>query len=206
MQTGLLKQGEDCENIFLFWRLHHSGGQRYPCRRLDRKIRRIGVPARRPSPSTFYNLGVRKHSSLQIRERWASEYRSRVNDATVPYLIFCFGTVDMAAPNGNVAVPMQESTQNAQAILSEAQMEAPVLMMGPPPVKNPDHLERLNKLNETYAGLCLDLGVAYLDLLKGLPAVYVADLDDGLHPGKTGNMLIAEQLLNAPIVQGWIRS
>ena len=157
-------------------------------------------------PSTFYNLGVRKHSSLQIRERWASEYRSRVNDATVPYLIFCFGTVDMAAPNGNVAVPMQESTQNAQAILSEAQMEAPVLMMGPPPVKNPDHLERLNKLNETYAGLCLDLGVAYLDLLKGLPAVYVADLDDGLHPGKTGNMLIAEQLLNAPIVQGWIRS
>ena len=90
--------------------------------------------------------------------------------------------------------------------LSEAQMEAPVLMMGPPPVKNPDHLERLNKLNETYAGLCLDLGVAYLDLLKGLPAVYVADLDDGLHPGKTGNMLIAEQLLNAPIVQGWIRS
>ena len=164
---------------------------------------RAGLPV---PPSTFYNLGVRKNSSLQIRERWASEYRSRVNDATVPYLIFCFGTVDMAAPNGNVAVPMQESTQNAQAILSEAQMEAPVLMMGPPPVKNPDHLERLNKLNETYAGLCLDLGVAYLDLLKGLPAVYVADLDDGLHPGKTGNMLIAEQLLNAPIVQGWIRS
>ena len=187
MQTGLLKQGEDCENIFLFWRLHHSGG--------------LPVP-----PSTFYNLGVRKHSSLQIRERWASEYRSRVNDATVPYLVFCFGTVDMAAPNGNVVVPMQESIQNAQAILSEAQMEAPVLMMGPPPVKNPDHLERLNKLNETYAGLCLDLGVAYLDLLNGLPAVYVADLDDGLHPGKTGNMLIAEQLLNAPIVQGWIRS
>lgn len=164
---------------------------------------RAGLPV---PPSTFYNLGVRKHSSLQIRARWASEYRSRVNDATVPYLVFCFGTVDMAAPNGNVVVPMQESIQNAQAILSEAQMEAPVLMMGPPPVKNPDHLERLNKLNETYAGLCLDLGVAYLDLLKGLPAVYVADLDDGLHPGKTGNMLIAEQLLNAPIVQGWIRS
>lgn len=115
----------------------------------DWRPQRAGLPV---PPSTFYNLGVRKHSSLQIRERWASEYRSRVNDATVPYLIFCFGTVDMAAPNGNVAVPMQESTQNAQAILSEAQMEAPVLMMGPPPVKNPDHLERLNKLNETYAG------------------------------------------------------
>ena len=55
---------------------------------------RAGLPV---PPSTFYNLGVRKHSSLQIRERWVSEYRSRVNDATVPYLIFCFGTVDMAA-------------------------------------------------------------------------------------------------------------
>lgn len=46
----------------------------------------------------------------------------------------------------------------------------------------------------------------YLDSSQRVPAVYVADLDDGLHPGKTGNMLIAEQLLNAPIVQGWIRS
>ena len=164
---------------------------------------RTGLPV--PS-STFYNLGARKHSSLQIRERWASEYRSRVNDATVPYLIFCFGTVDMAAPNGNVVIPIKDSIQNAQAILSEAQMEAPVLMMGPPPVKNPEHMERLNKLNETYAGLCLDLGVAYLDLLKGLPAVYVADLDDGIHPGKTGNALIAEQLLTAPIVQSWLQS
>ena len=112
----------------------------------------------------------------------------------------------MAAPNGNVVVPIKDSIQNAQAILSEAQMEAPILMMGPPPVKNPEHMERLNKLNETYAGLCLDLGVAYLDLLKGLPAVYVADLDDGLHPGKTGNALIAEQLLTAPIVQSWLQS
>ena len=29
---------------------------------------RAGLPV---PPSTFYNLGVRKHSSLQIRERWA---------------------------------------------------------------------------------------------------------------------------------------
>ena len=164
---------------------------------------RAGLPV---PPSTFYNLGVRKHSSLQIRERWASEYRSRVNDATVPYLVFCFGTVDMAAPNGNVIVPMKESIQNAQAIISEAQMEAPVLMMGPPPVKNPDHLERLNKLNETYAGLCLDLGVAYLDLLKGLPAVYVADLDDGSIPGKNGKHADCRTASQCPIVQGWIRS
>lgn len=164
---------------------------------------RAGLPV---PPSTFYNLGVRKHSSLQIRERWLSEYRSRINDASVPYLVFCFGTVDMAAPDGDTVVSMKDSIQNAQAILSEAQMEAPVLMMGPPPVKNPNHFERLNKLSETYAGLCLDLGVAYLDLLKKLPAVYVADLDDGLHPGKTGNMLIAEQLLNAPIMMDWLRS
>lgn len=164
---------------------------------------RAGLPV---LPSTFYNLGVRKHSSLQIRERWLSEYRSRINDASVPYLVFCFGTVDMAAPNGSVVVPMKDSIQNAQAILSEAQMVAPVLMMGPPPVKNPDHQERLKKLNETYAGLCLDLGVAYLDLLNGLPAVFVADLDDGLHPGKTGNLLIAEQLLKAPIMMDWLRN
>ena len=39
-------------------------------------------------PSTFYNLGVRKHASRHIRRRWLSEYRARLNDAAVPYLIF----------------------------------------------------------------------------------------------------------------------
>ena len=45
---------------------------------------RAGLPV---PPSTFYKLGVPKHSSLQIRERWAAEYSTRVRDATVPYLI-----------------------------------------------------------------------------------------------------------------------
>lgn len=157
-------------------------------------------------PSTFYNLGVRKHASSHIRRRWLSEYRARLNDATVPYLVFCFGTVDMAAPKGSVVVPPKESLENARAILSEAQREAPVLMISAPPVKNPEHQQRIARLDEAYAGLCRELGVEYLDLQADLPSAYVDDLADGLHPGAQGNLLIAERLLAAPIMREWFRN
>lgn len=157
-------------------------------------------------PSTFYNLGVRKHASRHIRQRWLSEYRARLNDATVPYLLFCFGTVDMAAPQGSVAVPLEESLENARAVLSEARREAPVLMISAPPVKNPEHQQRIVQLDEAYAKLCRELGVEYLDLQAELPSAYVEDLADGLHPGARGNLLIAERLLAAPIMREWFRN
>lgn len=157
-------------------------------------------------PSTFYNLGVRKHASRHIRQRWLSEYRARLNDATVPYLLFCFGTVDMAAPQGSVVVPLEESLENARAVLSEARREAPVLMISAPPVKNPEHQQRIVQLDEAYAKLCRELGVEYLDLQAELPSAYVEDLADGLHPGARGNLLIAERLLAAPIMREWFRN
>lgn len=157
-------------------------------------------------PSTFYNLGVRKHASRHIRQRWLSEYRARLNDATVPYLLFCFGTVDMAAPQGSVVVPLEESLENARAVLSEARREAPVFMISAPPVKNPEHQQRIVQLDEAYAKLCRELGVEYLDLQAELPSAYVEDLADGLHPGARGNLLIAERLLAAPIMREWFRN
>ena len=156
-------------------------------------------------PSTFYNLGVRKHASRHIRQRWLSEYRARLNDATVPYLLFCFGTVDMAAPQGSVAVPLEESLENARSILSEARREAPVLMISAPPVKNPEHQQRIVQLDKAYAKLCRELGVEYLDLQAELPSAYVENLADGLHPGARGN-LIAERLLAALIMREWFRN
>ena len=155
-------------------------------------------------PSTFYNLGVRKHSSRQIRERWLGEYRCRINAASVPYLLFCFGTVDMAAPNGEVVVPLPESLENARAILTEARTEAPVLLLTPPPVQNPEHQARIASLCAAYAALCRDMNLPCLDLQE-LPPAYVADLGDGLHPGPVGNRLIAERLLAAPTMRTWMQ-
>ncbi len=157
-------------------------------------------------PSTFYNLGVRKHSSRQIRDRWRSEYQCRINPASVPFLIFCFGTVDMAAPNGEPVVPMMESLENTKAILLEASREAPVLLMSPPPVTNPDHQARIAELVMAQARLCAEYAIPYLNLQEALPPVFLADLDDGLHPGAAGNRLIAEKLLDEPALHEWITS
>lgn len=155
-------------------------------------------------PSTFYNLGARRHSSRHIRQRWLAEYRARLTPETASHLIFCFGTVDMAAPKGEVAVPLKDSLENARAILAEAQAEAPVLLISAPPVKNPEHCRRIGELNAAYAELCFNLGVPFADTFKELPAAYAGDLSDGLHPGAVGNHLLAESLLRHSVVRGWI--
>ena len=164
---------------------------------------KTGLPV---PPSTFYNLGARKHSTRHIQERWLSEFHNRMNAASKAYLVFCFGTVDMAAPNGSPVVPLPESIKNAEMILEEASHEAPFLLMGPPPVRNPEHQTRLVELNNGYAEMCHRFSFPYLDLQSCLPSEYVNDLSDGLHPGAAGNILIAENLLRSPEVQQWIRS
>ena len=79
-------------------------------------------------------------------------------------------------------------------------------MISAPPVKNPEHQQRIVQLDEAYAKLCRELGVEYLDLQAELPSAYVEDLADGLHPGARGNLLIAERLLAAPIMREWFRN
>lgn len=157
-------------------------------------------------PSTFYNLGVRKHSSRHIRQRWLAEYRARLNTDTSPYLLFCFGTVDMAALNGNEVVPLEESLANTRAILEEAAEEAPLLLISAPPVKNPNHCRRISALNTACAELCRSLGLPYADIFAELSAPYIGDLADGLHPGGKGNRLIAQCLVRHPTVQEWLSS
>lgn len=156
-------------------------------------------------PSTFYNLGARRHSSRHIRQRWLAEYRARLTADTSPYLLFCFGTVDMAAPNGNVVVPPEESLANARAILEEARGEAPLLLISAPPVKNPEHGDRIAALDKSYAALCESLNLPYADIFAELGGAYIDDLSDGLHPGETGNRLMAECLLRHPTFREWIR-
>ena len=156
-------------------------------------------------PSTFYNLGARRHSSRHIRQRWLAEYRARLTADTSPYLLFCFGTVDMAAPNGNVVVPPEESLANARAILEEARGEAPLLLISAPPVKNPEHGDRIAALGEGERPLAQALIRQLAE--GGCPCALkdIDDLSDGLHPGETGNRLMAECLLRHPTFREWIR-
>lgn len=47
-------------------------------------------------PATFYNMGVRRHTSTDIAARWQAEVASRQIPGTINHLAFCPGVVDMS--------------------------------------------------------------------------------------------------------------
>ncbi len=149
-------------------------------------------------PDTIYNLGARKNSSADIAARWRQEFTRRHIPGTGACFVFCFGTVDMAAPQGRINVPVGESAANARAVLSEAQQSGRVLLVSPPPVADSAHSARLETLGRAYSAICAELAVPFADLYHAVDApAFLRDLADGVHPGAEGNRLIAEALLRS---------
>ena len=171
-------------------------------------MRSTEMPGMPIPPTTFYNLGVRKQSSKAVSSRWEAEYMQRRIENASPHLIFCFGTVDMAAPSGIPVMSVEDSTVTARDILQRAKDEAPVLLMSPPPVLQTAHRERIGVLSAAYAELRNAISIPHLNLFELLRSsdAFMNDLSDGVHPGALGNSLIADLLLNFPPMQEWMQS
>ena len=150
-------------------------------------------------PDTFYNLGVRKNSSRDILARWEAEYKVRAMEGCPATLVFCFGTVDMAAPHAVPNVPVGESAANAREILMTAKEYGSVVLVSAPPVKDEEHNQRIEALCTAYAAICRSIDVSFVDIFHPLmEAGYLDDLADGIHPGPQGNELIASLLAEHP--------
>ena len=161
-----------------------------------------------PAASTIYNLGVRRASSRQVQARWHQEFAVRrgLPGVDCALLLFSFGVVDMAAPKGTPNMRVDESIQTARDILIAARDEAPVLLIGPSPVANREHAERIGILSRGYSEVCAELGVGFVDLFTafGQHTVFMNDLPDGVHPGSIGNGLIANLLLTNDALRTWL--
>lgn len=169
--------------------------------RLAGKAAAAGLPV---PPDTFYNMGVRKNSSRMILARWEAEFRARTIEGVPSFLLFCFGTVDMAAPKGSPNIPLGESAANAREILLKAGTCGSVAMISAPPVTDEAHCQRLEALCTAYASICSDIRVPFIDIFHPLlNSGYVRDLADGVHPGPEGNEMIASALMKAPELVSW---
>ena len=161
-----------------------------------------------PATSSIYNLGVRRASSRQIQARWHQEFTVRrgLPGADCALLLFSFGVVDMAAPKGMPNMQIDESIQTARELLTAAQSEAPVLLVGPSPVASRDHAQRIEVLSRGYGEVCAELAVRFVDLFTPLAQneAFMNDLPDGVHPGSIGNALIAERLLSDDALRAWL--
>lgn len=170
--------------------------------RLGEKAIQAGVPV---PPTTWYNLGARKHSSAAILQRWKSEFEARALPEGENYLVFSFGTVDMATPAGDVVIPLEQSVANARAILTEAKAIAPVMLVSPPPVAGEEHTQRLDILSTAYTSLCEDIAVPYHNIFQRIRCSgYMNDLADGIHPGAEGSEIFADLLMTSETLKDWL--
>ncbi len=157
---------------------------------------------------TFYNLGVRKNSSRDVLARWQEETERRMLPGVETRLVFAFGTVDMVqGTEGTVNIPLEQSQANARSILERASGRFPTLCVGPPAMADPDFSARLLELDATYADLCRELHVPYLQLLPQLrdSEIYALDLanGDGIHPASAGYRLIFRLLEDWDAWRAW---
>lgn len=151
---------------------------------------------------TLYNLGVRRETSADIAGRWRAEAAPRMVADEPMRLVFSFGCNDCHVEAGAVRVPAARSLLNARAVLAEGARLCPVLMVGPPPVAEPDVAIRAEELNEHLKVLCGRLQTPFIDVFRllavdGLWTREAADWD-GAHPGAAGYQRMAELVAAHP--------
>ncbi len=158
-------------------------------------------------PATFYALGARKHSTKSIEARFESEFKARNLPESESYFIIMCGTVDAAAPTGEVVLKNELSIEYLEKLLLKAQGFGKCLFVSPPPVANKDHSERIGALAVLQEKLCAKLGIDYLNLHENITnnyPTYVQDLIDGVHPQEMGNVTISELICKSDAIQKWV--
>ncbi len=158
---------------------------------------------------TAYNLGIRRETSRELRARWRHEAELRL-DGHDGRVVFSFGTNDTTLQDGLVRVPLQETLQNARAILAEASARYPTLMVSPPALPDQDQNFRLSRMVKELEGVCQGLNVPFLDMFQPLSSnstwLREASLGDGAHPAAEGYSAYAELVEAWSAWRAWVRA
>lgn len=166
-------------------------------------------PTARGKALTYYNLGVRKESSREIRDRWQAEAARRALPGFEMRLVFAYGTGDAATLDGKRNVTPVDTEANTRHILETATKEHKVLFVGPPPVSSGEHTARNRELNQLLGTTCATFGVPYFDMFARLAGsdTYLAEVaaNDNIHPRSTGYAEMAAHLADWPAWSEWVQ-
>ncbi len=157
---------------------------------------RLAAAARRKGHAlTYYNLGVRRETSADIAARWQAEIGPRLPPTCHPHLVFSFGANDTAFDTGSRRIDEGETLEHAQTILRTARELGAVLMIGPPPVADKEHNERIARLSRQLGTVADGAGVRFLPVFDHLvqDETWMREVaaSDGAHPGAEGYTQLA---------------
>jgi lysophospholipase L1-like esterase len=156
---------------------------------------------------TYYNLGVRRDTSVDIHRRWRDEVLRRLPPEIDGRVVLSFGTNDTTTQAGRPRVDLHDSLHHAQAILVDAGAWRP-LVVGPPYLHEREQAARLRALSRGLSLLCHELGVPFVEVFEALgrSSPWCADVaaHDGMHPRAEGYEVLAQLVLDSPAWQAWI--
>jgi acyl-CoA thioesterase-1 len=130
--------------------------------RVCQRLRRAGCEV------TGYNLGVRRDTSADIAARWRGEVARRLPTHVTGRLVFSFGVNDATVESNGPRVALTTSRLHLQSLLRSATHQYETLVVGPPPVDERVHNERIAELSAVFAGVCAGEGVPYLAVFSAL--------------------------------------
>ncbi|MEV6277125.1 GDSL-type esterase/lipase family protein [Nocardia sp. NPDC051832] len=156
---------------------------------------------------TAYNLGVRRQTSADVLNRFASECEQRLLPGTDARVVVSFGVNDTTYENGGPRVDPEGSAANLTELLGQAAERGwQVLMVAPPPISEAEQNARTAELDERFAEICAAAAVPYVQVHQALlgSAVWMREVreGDGAHPGAAGYEVLAALVL--PRWQEWL--
>lgn len=164
--------------------------------------------ARGGLPLTSYVLGVRRQTTAEVADRWATECRPRLaRGDRESRVVLSAGVNDTTEENGVPRLAPQRSVAALTEMLTGAAAARwPVLVVGPPAVADDAQNERIAVLDDRFARVCAERGVPYVPVAAALAAdpTWRAEVTagDGAHPGAAGYGVLAE--LIRPHWAGWL--
>lgn len=150
-------------------------------------------------PVNYFNLGVPGQSTAAVAER-INELAPRLPLAADNRLILSFGVEDTALKDGKPVLSNQESLAALKQILIQTRPHYKMLMVGPPPVYEPQRNSRIKRLNALFHDLSIRARVPYINLVPALvdDVDYRRDLarHGKIYPSAFGYSKIHDLILN----------
>jgi lysophospholipase L1-like esterase len=151
---------------------------------------------RRGHNITYYNLGVRRETTAELKQRCLPEVKYRLPREYDGRVVFSFGVNDAWIENDKTRISLINSIINSREILKATKTLYPVLMVSPPPVLEPEHNHKISELSKHFELVCRRLEIPYLDVFSSLEKsqVWKDEIrgNDGAHPRAAGYTELAE--------------
>ncbi len=147
----------------------------------------------------FYNLGVEGETSPMVAAR-VNELAPRFPKGQDNRLILAFGLHDTELADGKPRVANQESLEALKQLILKTRPHFKMIMIGIPPVYEPQQNNRIKRLNGLYRELCQKARVPYIDIFSSLAedVQYKRELAKGdkVFPADIGYQKVFELIWN----------